>query len=139
MSHGNLCHSGLPGTLNSATCSPGMTWCHRTLARAWRGHGAGYRYFLAWVARACAGMARAWRGRGAGLHYWGFVAFVVGGPPTDLPRCARAAKSKDSGRPLSGDGDFYGPLPILMTHRSLGVLRSVTIAVGDAEETAGRR
>eukprot|EP00661_Eupelagonemidae_sp_cell13_P017247 gene17247-biopygen2316 len=34
-------------------------WGHRTLARAWRGRGAGFRQLLAWV-------ARAWRGRGTG-------------------------------------------------------------------------
>eukprot|EP00661_Eupelagonemidae_sp_cell13_P005307 gene5307-biopygen7174 len=47
----------------------------RTVTRAWRGHGAGYRHFLAWggggVARAWrghgAGVARAWRGLGAGM------------------------------------------------------------------------
>eukprot|EP00661_Eupelagonemidae_sp_cell13_P004497 gene4498-biopygen916 len=37
---------------------------HRTLARAWRGRGAGYRHLLAWGG---AGVARAWRGRGAGM------------------------------------------------------------------------
>eukprot|EP00661_Eupelagonemidae_sp_cell13_P013043 gene13043-biopygen11041 len=37
---------------------------NRAVARAWRGHGAGYRHFLAWGG---AGVARAWRGRGAGI------------------------------------------------------------------------
>eukprot|EP00661_Eupelagonemidae_sp_cell13_P019813 gene19813-biopygen10063 len=35
-----------------------------SVARAWRGRGAGYGPFLAW---GCAGVARAWRVRGAGI------------------------------------------------------------------------
>eukprot|EP00661_Eupelagonemidae_sp_cell13_P024552 gene24552-biopygen5942 len=43
---------------------PHEPWGHRTLARAWRGHGAGVArtigHFVVWV-------ARAWRGHGAGV------------------------------------------------------------------------
>eukprot|EP00661_Eupelagonemidae_sp_cell13_P017039 gene17039-biopygen8299 len=59
-----------------------IPWDHRTVARAWRGHGAGYRHFFGLGG---AGVARAWRGRGAGMscdpwdsmEFYGFHALPV--------------------------------------------------------------
>eukprot|EP00661_Eupelagonemidae_sp_cell13_P025161 gene25161-biopygen4484 len=51
------------GCLQNRAWEPSVEHANRTLARAWRGHGAGYRPF---VGLGGAGVARAWRGRGAG-------------------------------------------------------------------------
>eukprot|EP00661_Eupelagonemidae_sp_cell13_P025829 gene25829-biopygen19525 len=48
------------GTKAGAHMRPCPPWSHRTLARAWRGHGAG-------VARAIGNFRLGWRGRGAGM------------------------------------------------------------------------
>eukprot|EP00661_Eupelagonemidae_sp_cell13_P013221 gene13221-biopygen9549 len=49
---------------SSNSCITPDAWGHRTLARAWRGHGAGVTRAIGnfWL-----GVARAWRGRGAGI------------------------------------------------------------------------
>eukprot|EP00661_Eupelagonemidae_sp_cell13_P017982 gene17982-biopygen3901 len=66
----------------SLACSPIiMLWGHRTLAREWRGHGAG-------VMRAIGIFGLEWRGRGAGMSCdpCGFVFDSV--RPDDMPRAA---------------------------------------------------
>eukprot|EP00661_Eupelagonemidae_sp_cell13_P023938 gene23938-biopygen2868 len=58
-------HGPAPLWIDRNQVAPKRCWGNRTVARAWRGHGAG-------VARAIGnfwlGVARAWRGRGAGYR-----------------------------------------------------------------------
>eukprot|EP00661_Eupelagonemidae_sp_cell13_P017177 gene17177-biopygen14383 len=63
-----MCTSPWFGWAGFVLVPHGLPWDHRTLAWAWRGHGAGVArttgIFLAWGG---AGVARAWCGRGAGM------------------------------------------------------------------------
>eukprot|EP00661_Eupelagonemidae_sp_cell13_P013622 gene13622-biopygen12563 len=93
---------GLPGNRGGAAHRPHRPLGYRTVARAWRGHGAGVApaigHFLDWV-------ARAWRGRGAGMSC--DPRGPVTSPRSPAPPAARvrqAARGETEGDRVRGGG-----------------------------------